>query len=442
MWRTAVFLLVAASGCGDGLASRDDAAVPADGNQAAGLVHVRVVLDGGGFAHGAVYFQAADSRLLLATTLNAAGEAAGFVEPNSFVTVLGDDRDDPQQRIWTYAGVQPGDDLVIDFTPVLTNHSIDVFPFKANANLEFDFAHPPVGVSRYVLQTVCGSFPIDPPDPIYPATCPATTDLLVIALNDQLFPEDGSPFSSVLGYQFEAGHDMSVAAVHFADPFRPLDASPVTVSNAPLDAPQMSIAQVLVEAKAVVWSSDRAVVAPVDPDGTIRADLALPRPPGTMLYTTLDPSFDGYPHIIDWRPATQDVALTWPAVRAATSQPVYDATTTRIRWEESADGVPGNLARGALFWSMPDGKFASWEIVSPRGEDPVIRVPLLPRADLTPRTDVAREVESILAGDDPAAFAKLRTHLIGQWSPNGYWPFTGVSGTVVWRQAQSGFEPF
>src|SRR5262245_33530039 len=105
MYRFAI--LAALIGCGDGRTLGSDAGEEVDASTR-GIVRVKVsgFVEKGGLT---VYFQEHDSTLSLATRTDASGEATGRLGPDGFVTLIAGF--EPTLTMWTYAGVQPGDEL-------------------------------------------------------------------------------------------------------------------------------------------------------------------------------------------------------------------------------------------------------------------------------------------------------------------------------------------
>ena len=419
--------------CGDGQGGRaPDADVGTDAGDR-GMVRVRVIAPSNGIiANLPVYFQAGDSSLILATTTDGSGAASAAVPPGSFVTVV-TGMVDFGFRLWTYTDVQPGDELAVDFTPVLLDDGFVTLPsFRLNQTLEFDFQAPPENVAGYELRTECGTFVLQA-GKAYAPSCPQFTNLLVIA-----YQQTSEGFTVPIGYQYEAMHDIvNVKDVVFTQPFRPFDLSTVSVTNVDSDFIEVGMSQRLVHGNRVLWNASQGESD--FGDRTVVGRFSLPRPAGETLYTTVGDGFGTAPHVYDWRPSAEDVAvdLEVPHVRVATSQAAYDATRTQIRWTEESLGVPGNLARGVLNWNLGGGLPYQWEILSPRGEEPLIRVPRLPRAELVPGADTSAGVQSIL---DEANVETTRRQLLGRWTPSGYWPPTGARGRITWRDVPFFFE--
>ena len=72
-------------------------------------------------------------------------------------------------------------------------------------------------------------------------------------------------------------------------------------------------------------------------------------------------------------------------LRHYTSTPHYVPAQHAIRWTED---TAGRVADGVILsfpWEhMGTGEGLTWRVVAPRSEDPVVRLPVLPLADLRP----------------------------------------------------------
>lgn len=145
-WRWTATTLVAAAGliaCGsvseetpDASGMREDGGV-SDGAAspdalASGLVTVTVVDEGGAPLGGMdVVFHAPDGTVLLHQSTNTEGQAEHEVEPDSLVTVSG--LADSTTHLFTVAGVQPLDELVLEFPTETEPPEVGDLDISANA---------------------------------------------------------------------------------------------------------------------------------------------------------------------------------------------------------------------------------------------------------------------------------------------------------------------
>ncbi len=401
--RAAVGLSVILIGCYDGRTGGSDAAVEVDARER-GIVRVKVT----GFVEKrglAVYFQDSDSSISLATQTNANGEATGRLGPDGFVTLVAGF--EPTLSMWTYTGVQPGDELEF-FEP----EAVDVETPVDSISIFADGA----GAPPFTLRSSCGGAQtvFDPLPVAMPlALCSPRVDLLL---------EQGQV------YRFAKDVDLAQRRVDFEGEFVEYASSLVTMTDAP--AATGFVMQSLMGQGFPLERTDN--VASVV-DGELSVVLGLPLPAGGTMLTQIDFDDSLAQHVVDWRSATPQIALDYDAIEVAraTQAPRYDASTTSIVWSEGV-GTPGDLVRATLHWL--DGQHSrtrSWVLIGPRGEAPVLRVPRLPVPDLVPQVEAPQTMESFVVGDQ---LAWLRHHMHGRWLAQGVtWPTHGDAGHVVWR---------
>jgi hypothetical protein len=402
MYRRAI-LAVMAAGCGDGRMVAGSDGGPVDATDR-GLVQVHVT--GAREKSGLrVYFQERSSSLSLATQTDDAGRARGFLGPDGFVTLVWGE--EPGLTMWTYTGVQPGDELEF-FEPLLMHMET---PPKSISLFADDAGKPPL-----TLRTSCGA-------------ALAIFDMLPVA---EPLPTCGDRMSFLLErelvYRYARDVDVSGESprVDFASVYADYGTTTVTVSHVPADF--ATITQELLDHDTPL---EQAFAFPVVSDGEFSAMLVLPHPEGSTLLTQIDPDLTEAQHVVDWRPVTSNIELAYDEIElsGATVRPRYQAATSSITWGEGA-GIPGDLVRATLFW-QEDERARTWVIIGPRGAEAALRLPVIPVDDLRPRTEIPDTVETFHTGEQGAW---LRQHLHGRWLPQGgVWPTHGAAGRVVWR---------
>ncbi len=401
-----IAIVVGLAGCyGGGGQIESDARLAIDARGDRGIVRVKVT----GFVEKAglrVYFQESDSSLSLATRTDANGEATGRLARDGFVTLIAGF--DPTLTMWTYAGVQPGDELEF--------HEPDVDNVETPADSISVFASD-AGAPPFTLRSSCGGQQVifDPlPLAMVVSMCSPRMDFLL---------ELGQV------YRYAKDVDPTTRRVDFPGPFVPYGTSTVRVARVPASIGTVE-QSLLGQGFPLVSTTGTAQVL----GGELRATLGLPLPPAATLLTQIDLAADlREQHVVDWRPAVADIDLAFDEIVVApsTESPRYDASTTSIVWSEGA-GTPGDLVRATLHWL--DGMHSrtrSWVIIGPRGSEPVLRVPRLPAVDLIPTVDGPQTLESFVVGEQREW---LRQHMHGRWLAVGRaWPTNGPSGRVVWR---------
>jgi hypothetical protein len=396
-------IMAVLAACYDGSFVGSDAGREPDARADRGIVRVKV----SGFVEKTglrVYFQDSDSSLSLATRTDANGEATGRLGPDGFVTLVSGF--EPGLTMWTYAGVQPGDELefhepegVDTETPT---DSISIFAEEAGA--------PP-----FTLVSSCGGTQIifDPLPVAMPVSvCTPRVDFLL---------ELGQV------YRYAKDVDLSSRRVDFDGPFVSYAVSTVTVSRAP--GPGGAFQALLGQGFPLQQTSNHANLF----DGQLRVVLGLPLPPNATMLTQVDFFDSSAQHLVDWRPSSTETSLVYDEITVAPAieRPRYDPSTTSIVWREDS-GTPGDLVRATLHW-LDDmhSRTRVWVIIAPRGSEPVLRVPRLPVADLIPAVEAPQSMESFVVGEQRDW---LRQHMHGRWLAVGRtWPTNGASGRVVWR---------
>ncbi|CAN5843191.1 hypothetical protein BH11MYX3_BH11MYX3_04140 [soil metagenome] len=414
-----VVALLLLPACGDGIAAID-AAPPLDTN--VGLVRVRYVTqhDPGGHA---VFFQNADSSLVLSTRTDERGEANAFMAPGGFVTLHVVDTTGDQ--LYTWAGVQPGDDLQIrDSLP-----SQDPTTF-----VRLRVAADP-GAVFYRLRSTCGegdvTYAVGVEALFGFLPCRGKTDLVVVSHG-----ETGQHYLYRGGVEIVEG-----GLVDLAGPYQAVDRGRVEVVGASPSVRDLSMNQLLIGARDVIsdpfdGSFGLGFIELTDGAGALDFESVAPAD-GTLL-TMIDPCNGdgvGAQHAVRWGPATllNRFDMTALAVRPYLSRPTYDLLGHSVRWTEGAGVVPGAVI-ATFSWGRPEiGGGYRWRIISPRGEEPVVEFPVLPVVALRPQSGdfigVPDELVNIASehGYDP-----IRARL-GTWSAGTIWPFEGTSGSAVYQ---------
>lgn len=398
-----VVILAALVGCGDGRTLGSDGGEEVDAS-ARGIVRVKVT----GFVEKAglhVYFQERDSSLSLATRTDPNGEATGRLGPDGFVTLIAGF--EPTLTVWTYTGVQPGDELEF-FEPDVVDVETPVDTISIFANSAGD---PP-----FTLRTSCGGGQtiVDPfPVALPLALCTPRVDFLL---------ERGQV------YRYVKDADLSQRSLYFTGEFVDYGLSTVTVKRVPgqvVFGSQTLIGQGL----ALEMTNAGEVVI----NGDVQLRFGLPLPADGTVLTQIDIDDPRAYRIVDWRPATEQTDFVYDDanVAGAETAPRYDATSTSVVWTDGS-GTPGDLVRATLHWlDGAHSRTRSWVVIGPRGDEPVLHVPLLPSPDLVPSVEVPQTMESFVTGDQ---HDWARRHLHGRWLSQGVtWPAEGPSGHIEWR---------
>ena len=408
--RRLVGLFVLAA-CGDGVPG-PDANGAADANL--GLVRVRFP----GHEETDVFFQNADSTLVLATHTDREGEANAYMAPGGFVTVVS--RDSFTTTLYTWAGVDGGDVLE------LLRDSDGLDPATVFLSI------PPDDPSTFFYQLVssCGVTAINGAEidvlPIELENCPsATVGMLVQTFGDV------SRFLYRDAVAIQHG-----AVISIGGPY--LDLAPLTVHaiNVPPNVEPPTARAALVGSGSELYVTD-TFTATDSPPGTVTLEVPMPLPAtGTLAWRVraVAESQLGATIATAWGPVSSAVTLDFGApLRHYTSTPHYVPTQHAIRWTED---TTGRIADGVIL-SLPwehvgTGESLTWRVVAPRSEDPVVRLPVLPLADLRPgEGDLVFDPTVLSSFIVDGGYASVRPYLLGTFDQVATWPLRGASGRVV-----------
>ena len=404
-----VVLVAALVGCGDGLTVAGDAATETP-DAPGGLVEVQLVGDGSLSGHR-VYFQQWDSQLALATVTNDEGRASAFMRPGGFVTVV-------VERVggvdlYTHVDVQPGEQLFVGgdviedrnrpewLTPVVKTLAPEAASYRLfapgqNAAL-LSPSSDPAGEWVIVQNTA------------------AQVDLLLVAdLEDGTSPR----------YQYREDANLEYT-VSLTGTYAPFQRSTVTVEGRAPEASEYGVQQALVDPSGELGRRYSATV--FDDRDVVSVEL-MPLPPSATLMTIYEP-FTNSDHIVDWRPASTSTRLDLEgrSLRAIHA-PAYAAH--EIRWSDGSGSDLGDVVLANLQWATFEVA-ANWYLLGPRTDEPHLRVPVLPRAELVP-PDFVTTPNDVIVID--AATDTART-VLGRWRRGQMWPYAGEAGQVRWRPA-------
>jgi hypothetical protein len=408
--RGAFGVLAIIAGCGDGVGV-PDAAMGSD-DSVRGLVRVHVEGPSQGFEQ--VFFQNADSSIALVTRTNEVGDASALMAPGGFVTVV------DEAVMYTWAGVQPGDELTLDLTFEEFN---DVFP---SATVRID---PLDGATDYFLFSRCESFrdvraAIDEPFAPFFQPCTLTTDLMLFAWDLQI----GRP----LGYRYLSNASLlSAATIDLRGEYLPIDTNVDVIGpNNRTISIRQKLSNLAYTADTSAQINDTHVVVPTE----------MPVIPGTTVQTIArtfsfsfpkeDDAFSSERASIAWGPgsAMTTMDLTTPALRDITSTPELDLSSYTLRWTES-EGVGGDV----VWVAMGIGAF-NWKVIGARTDETFLRLPVLPQDDLRPSPDSFFISNFALVATE-GGYDRLRPYLLGHWNPSDgvWWPMKEPSGRVNYR---------
>ena len=417
--------LVAA--CGDGLAP-PDAVPPIDGPS--GRVTVRLGASESPTAQ--VIFQNADSSLVLATRTGEDGTANAYMAPGGFVTVIEDGSFN--KFLYTWAGVQPGDELTFNTPFVPVGVESPSFPIQ----VPLDPGH-----TIYQVLTSCGASILENPGGIsfvtLGGTCSAREDMIALS---------ASVATGTERYLYGADVTLDGSIIELPGPWRPFDTARVEVTGAPVATQQMNVGMTLLDEGDSINGTDRGGSFELV-GGAGVLEFATPLPAGVGALVRLTPSFQpdltSSVRAVRWGPvqATMRIDLA-QGLRAYREFPTYLRGQHAIRWSEEGAGKAADAVITEFGWRGADSEPRSWVIVAPGNDDAIVRFPVLPLAELMPQSDSMIFQPSTLTTLrlDGGGYARVKKTLPITWGSGASWPMDADEGTVVIQELGSPFFPF
>lgn len=429
--RTAVLLVLLAA-CGDDGVRHTPDASPHDGpsidapDAAAQPVTVTVTRDGQAVPNVHVYFQNADSSVVLATTTDANGAASAVMDAGGSVTAV-----DPyalplfgvsqSNDIETILGVKPGDHLQLAMSNTQTGITVNV-----------DAAIDPAATSEKVFSP-CASdgvqvFPppqtaVAAPVAVTLTNCGATTDFLLVsydetgaALNTAYFP--------AIAVADQGTVDLSTAT------FAGVDTKTWTFDNVPAQT-SLSVADALIGPRGVVFQT--FLETPSDSTNPT-VTMAVPTFTGAnqLVQTSL---YTGNQHtLLDWGPYastfTTDVGARFLA--EFSGAPSFDPATHTASITEAATGATADFSM--FFMSAnraADQHQWYWTVVAPHAT--AIALPTLP-TDIYDFNITAADTASVdgwVAGAVPGGYDAIRPLLLSTTGPSDLAALAGTGSAAV-----------
>lgn len=353
-----------------------------------------------------VHFQKADSTLVATAMTDATGTAAQVMDAGGYVTAV-DGLSLPSgaasHRVTTFAGVKPGDNLVLKDTTYTSTMMTFTLPTQPESN-----------VGHYEIRTTCGTTSLQsggsgstPMGPIYLNSCGATTDLLVVKYDIN---------SAVMGFIYQPNLvvtdqgtiDLS-AATYSAATNRMY-----TFTNKPAAFAPITVRQHVASTKG------RLVTIEATTSGVPAvATLAIPAiANGISIVEGSVFSQSGSTHqSFDWGPLTTTAYSTDIGARLLVdiTGPVYDVATRKLTWDTVIAGVAPDFAitelRGTRTTASNDNRFMTWELVAPYAAG-TVTYPTLPVGtyDFNWDDDDAPQVDRMQLAKVPGGYDAIRAN--------------------------------
>lgn len=376
---------------------------PPTADAAAGAVTVSVTVGGIPAANVPVYFQDADSTLVLAVTTDAQGTAGAIIAAGGYVTLIEPPAGDGRVHLSTFAAVEPGDALHLDLEPRIALPPVVV-------DLTVDTA---AETSRYDVFTSCGAGVIAPEIPVGP-TVTGTIQLEGCtggAADIIVMPFDAD--NNALGAKYYPNRSVDGGPVALDDGagYPALVNKDFTYSAVPPEISFVGTYHALTTERGLLFDGSTGNPQAASVTNTMNQPVA----PGTtaLTATAFVPAANqfGEQLVMDWEPSGGSYALDVSATLIApyASGGTYDPATHSIAWTE-AGGVQPDVVRaqlGAYRDDIPEGRAWSWRIVAPHGGTKV-SYPRLPNDgfDFNPAEGDTVSISQLTTARLPAGYAR------------------------------------
>lgn len=375
-----------------------------------------------------VYFQAGDSSLIASAMTDATGVASALMPNGGFVTAVDPFASAPggpspeYHDLYTFAGVKPGDDLVLDASIGATTPQTFTLPIDNDA-----------AVTSYMVSTPCGRGITDSqgsaqqPQITIDAdlACASMTEIVVASLdaNNQVVHWFHVADQAVTG-------PIDLTARTYGAP----TPKSYTYNNASAVSGVGIQQSFLSQHGTVVTLPGNAFGRGSPFTGTIQTTNIA----GTidMVHSVTATSSEATHQFVDWGP----FATTYSTDVAARMLPDLDGagldtTTHAVRWNEAAAGVTPDFALSFLevfrARQTPQSNLVwTWSIVAPYA-DAAITFPALPTdiADFTIGETDEWELRGVALGKVPGGYDAVRANLFNLRGPDSL--VTSAAGSVT-----------
>ncbi len=438
-----VLFVLGACGGDDGVGKLPDA--PLFGSDAplgidapsAGLVKLTITQDANPQPGVRVYFQNADSTVVSATTTDAAGVASATMEPGGYVTAIDPFNTlplglPPATDVRTFAGVKPGDSLVLHqvANQPLTDVKVLV-PLDPNA-------------VSYLLYTSCGTYDITnnggsdgsggPGGLMTLFGCGATTDFVVEAHDVNNIAISSFTQANVALVQ---GGTIDLTAATYAA------TQDVTwsYSNVPAGIGSFNITGFLTTPNGTVVNTFSSAI--VNNGSATTTGVKRPVVPGALSINS-SRFFGGnfsLHSVVEWGPASQTNTLDLASVLLPeyADLPAYGEVAHSVVWTVNAGGgARPDFARVQMSVNRPSPTLNwNWEIVGPTPTDTIV-FPVLPAPDdqLNPNGTDNVQVNGLVTARVPGGYDAVRANALAN---QGFETVAvGASGRAVFQELSRG----
>jgi hypothetical protein len=384
------------------------------GDAPPGATTIAVTSAGLPAANVAVYFQNADSTLVLGATTDAHGTVGVMLATGGYVTAIEPPDGSGVVKLDTFAGVHSGDALHLDLAPLVTEPGqITHLTVSTGA-----------GAFAYTAYSSCGPVTVDATGAgdVGFAGCDTTTDLLVVDIDDS-----SNPLGAYYAPNVTIGPPPGDGGGYTTNVSGPAYSSGLTrtdllYTGVPSFVAFIGTTQSLVAPHGRLYDGI-AGSAPIS--GTTSHSIYQPAPTGLVAVTVTDLVPDASPNanqhgeqlVYDWD--TWNAGYTLTNVSASMLKPYlsdakYEVDTHKVTWTEGS-GVMADFARGRVLAyrdAIPSGGTWQWSIIGGRTAAPELALPTLPVTDFdyNPKAGDLVSVADLTNVKAPGGYDGFRPH--------------------------------
>jgi hypothetical protein len=432
--RKAVLVVVLLAGCGDdGVRHTPDATVH-DGpviddapiDSAAMPVAITTTLGGQPAGGVHVYFQNADSSLVLATVTDASGTASAVMQPGGYVTAITSYNPPAfvpsSDQLSTFVGVKPGDHLQLALPNVNAPITVTVtVPADQNASASLYEVYSPCSSGETDL--VNSGSAASPSGTMYLYDCGATTDFLVVALDSS-----GNALDYIFKQNVAVADQQPVDLT--ANTYTAATTRTVNYDNA--DNLSLSYSDTLLDVAKAMYNRGGLI-------GAVAVSTSYPMPAFTGANDLMVTHYNGsqdLEYFVDWGPytATFTTDLAPRMLPDFQSGPTFDVATHTMSFTEAATGATPDFVFASISaFRNTDNHDWTWRIVAPHATSLVY--PTLP-TDVYDYNITANDQPNsydAMIGKVPGGYDAVRPYLLSQYGapqPTQFAMGTAGSATV------------
>jgi hypothetical protein len=380
-----------------------DSAVMIDA-AAAKPVTLTVTNNGAPTAGVMVHFQDQDSMLIATVMTDAQGKASQLMPNGGYVTAI-DAYAAPtattSHRLTTFAGVKPGDQLVVGDSAFSTASMTVTLPVETDPN-----------IVRYEVQTPCGTGYANsagsgnvPTTSLNLSRCGANTDFLIIP-----FDNNNNAISFIYEPNVAVTNQGSLDLT--GKSYTATTNRMYTFMNKPAGLATLFVTQYVGSAKGLLFTQTNPTTG-VPAIGTVMLPAIAN---GVSIVEGRAFSQTGSTHLsIDWAPLATTAYTTDFGARMLVdiTGPLYEASTHKLLWTIGASGVAADYAevevRGTRTVAAQDDRFVQWQMIAPYMPDGVY-YPTLPTStyDYNWDADDSFDISLLTLGKVPGGYDTVR----------------------------------